>query len=172
MPDPIVVVVPRRSEGERLVAALDGFAGDLSRDGDGWQVEIGSSAEQAGAVGSLLVSLGSWLADERLSSCEIRLGESAYTLLQPVAVDGERSVAGLLEQVIQLQTALDSRVVIEQAKGVLAERFGIDMPAAFALLRRAARSSRRSVHEFAADVVGSRETPAAIASAAASPARP
>jgi ANTAR domain len=164
--DPIVVVVPRRSEGERLVAALDGFAGDLTRDGDGWRVEIGSSSEQASAIRSLLGSLGGWLAEERLTSCEIRLDDRSYTLLQPAAVDGERTVESLLEQVIQLQTALDSRVVIEQAKGILAERLGIDMAAAFAVLRRAARSSRRSVHELAAEVVGSRETPAAIAAAA------
>ncbi len=52
----------------------------------------------------------------------------------------------------QLQTALESRVVIEQAKGVVAEREGIGMGAAFIRLRDAARSTRRPLSELAADV--------------------
>jgi hypothetical protein len=67
----------------------------------------------------------------------------------------------------QLRQALDSRIVIEQAKGVLAERYRLEVDRAFVLLRQAARSSRRRIHELAAEVVQSRaETPAEIEVAA------
>jgi GAF domain-containing protein len=54
----------------------------------------------------------------------------------------------------QLQRALDSRSVIEQAKGVLMERRGLDQQAAFDLLRSQARSTRRRLDEVARQVVG------------------
>jgi GAF domain-containing protein len=53
----------------------------------------------------------------------------------------------------QLQAALRSRVVIEQAKGVLAERGGIALDEAFARLRAHARSARRRLSDLAAAVV-------------------
>jgi AmiR/NasT family two-component response regulator len=62
----------------------------------------------------------------------------------------------------QLERALESRVVIEQAKGVLAERYGLSVDAAFDLLRRAARSNRVSIHELAARVVAERSSPLEI----------
>jgi hypothetical protein len=54
----------------------------------------------------------------------------------------------------QLQHALDSRSLIEQAKGVLMERRGLDQQAAFDLLRSRARSTRRRLDEVARQVVG------------------
>ncbi len=57
---------------------------------------------------------------------------------------------------VQLQHALDTRVVIEQAKGRIAEKLGIDMGAAFDLLRRRARGQGRKLHEVATDVVAGR----------------
>lgn len=53
----------------------------------------------------------------------------------------------------QLQHALTSRVVIEQAKGIAGERLGLDMDAAFDTLRRFARSHNLRIAELARSVV-------------------
>lgn len=47
----------------------------------------------------------------------------------------------------QLETALSTRVVIEQAKGKLSERYGLGMAEAFGLLRAYARSNNRRLSE-------------------------
>jgi PAS domain S-box-containing protein len=56
------------------------------------------------------------------------------------------------EMVTQLQRALTSRVVIDQAVGVLMERGGLDASAAFERLRRRARSSGRRVVDIAQEI--------------------
>jgi AmiR/NasT family two-component response regulator len=53
----------------------------------------------------------------------------------------------------QLQTALTSRIVIEQAKGAISARHDTTPDVAFEMLRGLARSQRRSLHEYAAKVV-------------------
>ena len=53
----------------------------------------------------------------------------------------------------QLQEALDSRIIIEQAKGMIANANGIAIDDAFDLLRRYARSQRKPLRAVAADVV-------------------
>ncbi|HVF05958.1 MAG TPA: GAF and ANTAR domain-containing protein [Frankiaceae bacterium] len=54
----------------------------------------------------------------------------------------------------QLQHALNSRVAIEQAKGVLAERHGIEMEVAFDMLRRYARDHNMKLTDVAHGVTG------------------
>lgn len=53
----------------------------------------------------------------------------------------------------QLQRALNSRVAIEQAKGAIAERTGVDMDVAFGWLRRYARSNSLRLADVAVAVV-------------------
>jgi inactivated superfamily I helicase len=71
-------------------------------------------------------------------------------------------VASVLDENDQLRRALDSRIVIEQAKGVLAERYGIDVQKAFEVLRASARNNRMSIHALAESVVSSPLTPPQI----------
>jgi hypothetical protein len=53
----------------------------------------------------------------------------------------------------QLQSALTSRVIIEQAKGMLAERTGLSTEQAFAALRRHARAGNHRLTDLARAVI-------------------
>lgn len=53
----------------------------------------------------------------------------------------------------QLQAALDSRVAIEQATGVIAAGAGVDMAEAFARLRAHARANRRRLADVAQGII-------------------
>ena len=68
-------------------------------------------------------------------------------ILQERAVKHGADLAG------QLQGALNSRIVIEQAKGIVAERRQMDMDEAFALLRSHARSNRTQLSEVARAII-------------------
>jgi len=59
----------------------------------------------------------------------------------------------------QLQVALDSRVLIERAKGALMERERLDGQEAFTHLRRAARSSGRKLNDVAREVAAGQPLP-------------
>jgi len=61
----------------------------------------------------------------------------------------------------QLQTALDTRVVLEQAKGALSQHNGLDMPDAYAALVRYARDHNLKLAQLARAVV-ERTLPAAV----------
>jgi GAF domain-containing protein len=70
-----------------------------------------------------------------------------------VAILGQRTIRRSGEVAEQLQTALDSRVLIEQAKGMLAQQGGLAMAAAFAVLRQHARRNNERVTDAARAVV-------------------
>jgi AmiR/NasT family two-component response regulator len=80
-----------------------------------------------------------------------------------LAVERLVAVTGAgMERQSQLLQALQTRIVIEQAKGVLAERHTLDMNSAFDVLRGAARHHGLNLHTLASEVIFSRETPAPI----------
>jgi AmiR/NasT family two-component response regulator len=70
-----------------------------------------------------------------------------------VAMARHRDERRLHEKVAQLESALERRVVIERAKGVLMERHAVDERRAFELMRDHARSSSRRVVDVAQTVL-------------------
>ena len=59
----------------------------------------------------------------------------------------------------QLQGALNSRVLIEQAKGVLAERHRMDTTTAFTTMRAHARATHQTLQDVAQDVINGMPLP-------------
>ena len=80
-----------------------------------------------------------------------------------VALMQERSVRESHGVAAQLQGALSSRVVIEQAKGVLAERAQIGLDAAFARMRGYARANNLKIGQVARDVIVGQLDPEVLA---------
>ena len=70
-----------------------------------------------------------------------------------IGVVQDRAIRHAHQRSEQLQIALDSRVLIEQAKGVLAERRAVDLGVAFEMLRRHARNNSVSIREVCRDVI-------------------
>ncbi len=79
----------------------------------------------------------------------------------PKAPTGTSEVEQLRVTVSQLEHALHTRVVIEQAIGVLAERNRLTPRDAFQRLRSAARSRGRKVADLASEVITSATDPTA-----------
>jgi AmiR/NasT family two-component response regulator len=61
-----------------------------------------------------------------------------------------------------LRTGQASRILIEQAKGLLIQRLDLPAEDVFELLRSAARRSRRPLHDVAAEILKTRVTPGYI----------
>jgi GAF domain-containing protein len=73
-----------------------------------------------------------------------------------IAILQERAVARAEALTEQLQGALNSRIVIEQAKGALSRIEGVSVDDAFEIMRSRARSSQRRIVDVAADVLEQR----------------
>ena len=86
---------------------------------------------------------------------DLRLGQ-ALADVATIGILQERAIRHGEVLSRQLQHALDTRVVIEQAKGVLAQLGGVPMDVAFEHLRRHARSNRVLLGDVARRVVADR----------------
>ncbi len=100
-----------------------------------------------------------------LGTGEHPLGATETSLAQilaeaaAIAVLQQRALRQSIQTTAQLQRALDSRVLIEQAKGAVAARLGITPEAAYGLLRGFARRHSRLLTEVAGKTI-SGELPA------------
>jgi GAF domain-containing protein len=94
-----------------------------------------------------------------LSDDDVRTGQ-ALADVATIGILAQRTVRQSELLSIQLQKALTSRVILEQAKGVLAECHRITVDEAFALLRDYARNHDRLLSDVARDVA--RRSAAAI----------
>ena len=103
-----------------------------------------------GALNLFCAAPGS-LSEEKLRKGQTLADVATIGLLQQRAIS-RRDV--LTEQ---LQLALNSRIVIEQAKGVLAERWQVDMDRAFEALRSHSRKHHRRLSDLARMIVESKE---------------
>lgn len=86
-------------------------------------------------------------------------------MVDPSSVLAIPELERLLIENEQLRSALETRIAIEQAKGVLAERLGLDVDEAFEVLKRAARNHRLKLHDLASEVVSSSLTPLQVEAA-------
>lgn len=87
-----------------------------------------------------------------LADSDVSLGQ-AMADIATIGLLQERSVRHQETLAEQLQVALNSRVLIEQAKGVLAARTGLGIDEAFALLRSYSRRSRRPLTAVARSLI-------------------
>ena len=90
--------------------------------------------------------------DEPFTDAELEIAR-AMAQVATIALIQERAIRERSLLAEQLQAALHSRVVIEQAKGMLAEHLSTTIDEAFQLLNRYARDHNRRLTDVARDVV-------------------
>ncbi len=91
-------------------------------------------------------------APDVLDEREVRLAQ-ALADIATIGLLQERAIHDAQVVAAQLQGALLSRVVIEQAKGIVAEHLGLDVEESFTLIRSFARSHNRRLSDTARQIV-------------------
>ncbi|ROP35097.1 GAF and ANTAR domain-containing protein [Saccharothrix texasensis] len=155
---------------------LDAFAAgtrvshpDLAKAGERWPRFTAVAAEAGfAAVDAVPMRLRSEVIGA-LNLFRNQPGELDAAALRTATALVDVATIGLLQQrsihhhqvlTEQLQAALNSRVVVEQAKGLVAERLQVDMDTAFTALRGYARGHNIKLSSVAHDViVGDIDTP-------------
>ena len=130
----------------------------LRRTATGWLVEQGDAG---GAVSGSAADADAGVAEDltvAMSLADLIAGDTGATFppQRPKRAADELAEADRLRvQITQLEHALSARVVIEQAIGVLAERFSATPREAFDRIRKSARSRGQRVHDLAVSIVQS-----------------
>lgn len=103
--------------------------------------------------GSVIGALNLFHADERALATEEQALAQAFADVATITIVQHRvsQEAQIVNE--QLSQALQSRIVIEQAKGMIAERLGLDMDTAFTRLRNYARSHNLGLANLAGSVI-------------------
>jgi GAF domain-containing protein len=84
---------------------------------------------------------------------EAKAAAAGFAGYVAVAITNISLYHGAIEKVTQMQQAMASRAVIEQAKGILMNVKGVDEEAAFELLRKASSHSNRKLRDIARAIV-------------------
>jgi GAF domain-containing protein len=84
---------------------------------------------------------------------ENRMAAQALADIATIGILQQRAMRDAHIVTTQLEAALKSRIVIEQAKGIVAERAHVTIDAAFTLLRSYARSHNRLLSQTALEII-------------------
>jgi transcriptional regulator with GAF, ATPase, and Fis domain len=103
--------------------------------------------------GEIIGSLNLFRTDEGALNDQDAIAAQALADVATIGILQQRAVHDSTLVRDQLQHALNSRVLIEQAKGVLAQTHGVDMDTAFKLLRHQARSTGTRMATVASAVI-------------------
>ncbi|MBB3678611.1 GAF and ANTAR domain-containing protein [Modestobacter versicolor] len=82
---------------------------------------------------------------------DVRLGEEVAAFVA-IAVGNAEAAARATDDVMNMRRAMDSRAVIEQAKGILMERFKVTSEQAFTLLTHASQRSNVKLRDVAEEL--------------------
>lgn len=103
--------------------------------------------------GRTIGAMGLFGANEGALSPEDSAIGQAFADVATISLMQERTIREAVLVNDQLQRALNTRVLIEQAKGVIAHTAGVDMDEAFNRLRSHARANSQSLHVTAGRIV-------------------
>jgi GAF domain-containing protein len=137
-------------------------SGDLAADADRWPIFVPAALDagfrsvvavplrlRSVTIGGLNMFHGE---TEPLTEDDKQLAQ-ALADVATIGILQQRSAHRSSELAEQLQHALNSRVIVEQAKGVFAERNAVDMDTAFASLRQHARDNNLKLGVVALSVI-------------------